>query len=369
MAEIRALQGKYHLEGGEKLQWFLGLEILRDRATRRLWLSQAVYAEKCKKLLPTRADVLDDDSHKHTPMAKEELLPREGNAQPSEINRYQRKVGTILYAAVMTRPDVAFAASRLARFNQNPSEVHQKAADRVLRYLYKTRYLCLCFGAAPGSANDALEVASDASFGDNTLCRKSSQAFAMKLFGGLVAWRANKQDTVTTSTTEAELLALTQAAKEALFASRLISRLQVQLPSELGERATYASKEQKPTTIRIQCDNQQTVKLVTSELSKLRTKLRHVDIHNHWLRQEIAERRVDVAYTPSAELMANGLTKALDMTKHDAFIQQLNMTNEKVILESNRARDLAADEARLEAEMMKEDVWAVEEACDFPRAP
>jgi hypothetical protein len=62
-----------------------------------------------------------------------------------------------------------------------------------------------------------------------TMCdRKSSQGFATKLLGGLIAWRANKQNTVTTSTTETELLALSQAAKEAIF-TRLLTSLKVTL--------------------------------------------------------------------------------------------------------------------------------------------
>jgi hypothetical protein len=94
----------------------------------------------------------------------------------------------------------------------------------VLLYLQKTRNLPLTFGQGEG-----FEVASDESFADNTIDRKSSQGYAIKLFGGLIAWRANKQDTVTTSTTEAELLALSQVAKEAIFTSRLLKELQVTL--------------------------------------------------------------------------------------------------------------------------------------------
>lgn len=63
----------------------------------------------------------------------------------------------------------------------------------------------------------------------------------MKLFGGMIGWRANKQATVTTSTTEAELLALSSAAKEAIFASRLISSLQIALPDEHDSAASYAT--------------------------------------------------------------------------------------------------------------------------------
>jgi hypothetical protein len=65
-------------------------------------------------------------------------------------------------------------------------------------------------------------VASDAFFADNSTDRKSLQAFAMKLFGGLIGWRANKQDIVTTSTTKAKLLALAQAAKKSIYVSKLL---------------------------------------------------------------------------------------------------------------------------------------------------
>jgi Zn-dependent M16 (insulinase) family peptidase len=68
-------------------------------------------------------------------------------------------------------------------------------------------------------------VASDASFANNSTNRKSSQAFAIKLFGGLIGWRANKQDTVITLTTEAKLLALAQAAKELMYVNKLLQKL------------------------------------------------------------------------------------------------------------------------------------------------
>ena len=92
----------------------------------------------------------------------------------------------------------------------------------------------------------------------------------MVLFGGVVGWRANKQDTVTTSTTEAELPALSQATKEALFASRLLK----------GIGLTFDD-----TALRIWCNNSQTIRLVNAEIATLTTKLKHVDIHNHCLRR------------------------------------------------------------------------------------
>lgn len=252
-------------------------------------------------------------------MSREELLPYDGIASFRSIEQYQRKVGSVLYAAVITRPDIAFAVSRLARYLTNPGPSHHHAADRVLSYLRLTRTLALELGG-----EDHFQVASDASFADNTTDRKSSQAYAMKLFGGMIGWRANKQETVTTSTTEAELLALSQAAKEALFVSRLLSELQIRLDD---------------SRIRIECDNKQTIRLVTAEVATLQTKLRHVDIHNHWLRQEVANKKITVEYTASAEMIADGLTKALQGTDFVRFRNQLNMTAIDGLLDAREQYD------------------------------
>lgn len=257
-------------------------------------------------------------------MAKEELLPYEGTATAHDITVYLRKVGSVLYAAVITRPDISFAVSRLARFSTNPGPLHQKAADRVLLYLQRTASLALQFGG-----NDDLYMASDASFADNTLDRKSSQGFAMKLFSGLIAWRANKQDTVTTSTTEAELLALSQAAKEGLFVTRLLKELGVTLDTR---------------RLVIEVDNKQTIRLVTEEIARLKTSLRHVDIHNHWLRQEYAAGKIDVQYTKSAEMMADGLTKALVQEQFAGFRKQLGMVDISEMLAIRREQEDRKDE-------------------------
>src|SRR5579871_5192212 len=99
--------------------------------------------------------------------------------------KYQRKTGSLLYAAITTRPDIAFAVSRLARFNQNPSVEHQQAADRVIQYLvYHTKGRAIAYGGVTKGRGDngarAFVCAnSDASFADNSVDRKSSQGYIM----------------------------------------------------------------------------------------------------------------------------------------------------------------------------------------------
>jgi Zn-dependent M16 (insulinase) family peptidase len=100
----------------------------------------------------------------------------------------------------------------------------------------------------------------------NNTNRKSSQAFIIKLFGGLIGWRANKQDTITTLITKAELLALAQAAKESMYVNKLLQKLIIDLNDQ---------------TIQIECDNIQTINLIIKKIALLRTKLRHINIYNY----------------------------------------------------------------------------------------
>ena len=79
-------------------------------------------------------------------MSSIELVPWEESAEIYEITRYQRKVGSILYAAVITRPDIAFVVLRLARFLINPGSNHQIAAGKVLLYQQNTQGLALQLG-------------------------------------------------------------------------------------------------------------------------------------------------------------------------------------------------------------------------------
>lgn len=95
------------------------------------------------------------------------------------------------------------------------------------------------------------------------------------LFGGAILWKAARQSTVTTSTTEAELLALEHATKEAMVLKRFFTKLKL----DLGEIWT------------VWCDNQQTIRLVVGRNERITTRLRHVDIQNMWLRQSIQKDR------------------------------------------------------------------------------
>lgn len=228
-----------------------------------------------------------------------------------ETNRYQQKIRSLLFAAVTTQPNIAFATLRLARFLVNLSHKYYKAADRVLLYLHATKTKALQLGQGTG-----LEVASNASFADNTIDRKSSQGYVIKLFRGLIAQRASKQDTVTTSTTKAKLLALSQVAKEALYLTRLLKELQITVPR---------------LAINISCDNKQIIRLVTKDVAKLQTKLQHVDIYNYQLQQEVSRDKIKVLYVSTNQMIADGLTKSLPANTQETFLNQLGLVERRPV--------------------------------------
>jgi hypothetical protein len=364
---IKELSKEYQMSTLGELKWFLGIHVLRNRSQRLLWLSQEAYIEK----IANQYEIDLIGRLPNTPMAESELLPTDHRSirptlpspdtdllvRPISLPReaasmmlYQRKLGSVLYAATTTRPDIAFAVSRLARFNQNPSQEHHRAADRVIQYLYGTRSRAIYYGGDMEGTNgrgrdtgtgrddgrdgrseaQSFICASDASFADNSVDRKSSQGYIMKLFGGPIAWRANKQDTVTTSSTEAELLALSQTAKEAIFISRLFKAMTLRLNEPLI----------------IKCDNTQTLRLITEDTAKLITKLRHVDIHRHWLRQEYAMRRVRFQWTATKEMIADGLTKALPKQRFQSFVNMIGMVDIKEQLDREKQLEDLRDSIR-----------------------
>ncbi|EKG09276.1 Reverse transcriptase RNA-dependent DNA polymerase [Macrophomina phaseolina MS6] len=318
-AHVDELQRKlfeiYEMRYLGEIQWFLAIRIIRNRNERKLWLCQDSYISK----LTAKFNV-KEDSKRSVPLPPDEPITQNPEqATEQDIYVYQQKVGSINYAAVHTRPDIAHAASRLSEHLQNPSAQHLHLAQRVLEYLSNTRNYALTFSGFTQSTKDLFIASSDASLASDIDTRKSIQCFLFRLFGGAIDWKAAKQRTVTTSSTEAELLALSATAKETIWWENLF-------------KAIYFSTGHQT---KIQCDNTQTIRLLDKETYRLITKLRHVQIHSHWLRQEVQEGNISISWTPTAETIADGLTKPLNKQKHQYFLQQIGLEDITTKLQDN----------------------------------
>jgi hypothetical protein len=302
-----ALTSQFKMRDLGDLQWFLGIHVTYDWSNQRIWLNQQSYIEEIAR----RFRLTDiKGAAPNTPRSSAQLDPYDGITDQGLTHLFQRKTGSINYAAVITRPDISRTTSELASYMANPSAEHMQEINRCIQYLYGTQKLGILYDGKQTYQRE-FEVFTDASFADDPETRRSSQGWLMKLYGGPVAWNASRQTTVTTSSTEAELLALSFVAKETVAVSRLFTGLRFHLDQSLY----------------IWCDNKQTIRLVTSELQRLRTALRHVDIHQCWIRQEVQKGTIQVEYVATTDMAADGLTKVLPRIKFKAFIRQLGLVD------------------------------------------
>jgi hypothetical protein len=208
----------------------------RPDTPQTLALSRLVYYQNCQSfnLEHRKARI---------PIATEALIKKEdGEATIHEKQRYQRKVRSIGYPTSITRPDCARALQKLSEFLQNPSPEHEEAADQCIAYLNSTRYYPLEYGSQT-DIPPLFEAASDASFADDPVRRWSTEGGLLRLFGEYIDWFCVLQRTVTTSSTEAELLGLSYICAWLFWWRRGIDHL---LNLDLDSEST------------VNCDNLQT---------------------------------------------------------------------------------------------------------------
>lgn len=135
---------------------------------------------------------------------------------------HQSAIGKLLFLSTRTRPDIAFAVSNVAKFANNPTELHWKAVKHIIRYLAGTVTHGIQY-----QKGDTLECHG---YSDSDWAgiddRKSTSGYGFLISSGLVSWKSCKQTCVALSTSEAEYMALSFAAQEAIWIRNLLSELQ-----------------------------------------------------------------------------------------------------------------------------------------------
>lgn len=249
--------------------------------------------------------------------------------------------GSIMFSMVEIRPDISFATSVASWFAKNPSHQHIEAVKTILRYLKSSRERGITYG---GQDKLLVEGYSDANWAGDKNSRKSTSGFIFMLNGGPISWCSKKQPTVALSSTEAEYIALTLAAKEATWLRLLLTELGLLQPDQIhalikvSEHNTSAHAIQNnldKNDLEIACgggeiviplkgDNQGSIALAHNPVFHSRTK--HIDIQHNYIRDEVASKRIELSYVPTDKMIAYGLTKALTHVKFHRFIEQMNMT-------------------------------------------
>jgi hypothetical protein len=216
-------------------------------------------------------------------------------------------VGSQMYAALSTRPDIAFSVQTLSQFNLNPGPSHLTAAKRVFRYLRGTITLGITYDSKDHLPS-SIELFSDSDWANSPDDRRSVTGYLSMFTGGVVTWNSKKQPTTALSSMEAEYMALASATREALWLRSMLS--------ELG------SLPKLPTHISV--DNHGTIAF--AENSGFHARSKHIDVRHHFIRERITSHEVSVSYCPTSENTADLFTKALNKSKHEYFVSRLGMT-------------------------------------------
>jgi hypothetical protein len=127
---------------------------------------------------------------------------------------YTSAIGSIIYAMICTRPDVSYALSATRRYQSNYGEAHWTIVNNILKYMRRTKEAFLVFG---GEEELVVRGYNDASFQTDAGDSKSQSDFVFFLNGGAVSWKSSKQDTIVDSTTKAEYIVASEAAKEVIW--------------------------------------------------------------------------------------------------------------------------------------------------------
>ena len=241
----RKLHEKFKMTGGP-IDEYYRLEVRHDLQRHQISLSCSKYLEKSLIKLGVKAKAWD------SPMEAHLVLPTRPKESPPDAalqRRYRQLVGTVMHPSVTCRPDVSAAVRSLSVHLQNPAKEHVMAATRVLQYLHHTRHLALTWrkldsftSSFYGTCDAAHNVTNDS---------KGITGWAYQLGLGAVSWKCRAQTITALSSTEAELIAVDDAAREAQFLHKLLEDFGVHVSDHL------------PTTIHQ--DNQSTITLIHNQ--------------------------------------------------------------------------------------------------------
>jgi hypothetical protein len=284
----------------------LGMKVERDRKARTISLSQPGYIESILQDFG-----MADCNPALTPMEENLKLSVKMSPATPEARMgmkpipYRELVGKLLYLAVATRPDIAYAVGVLCRFVENLGPDHWHAAKRVLRYLKGTVPLRLVYSAS--SSPNSFVTYSDADLGGNPDNSQSTGGFAICIGDGAVQWGSRLHPHVSLSSTESEYTTASKVGCEVVWMRYLLE--------ELGYDMT------RPSSLLV--DNKSAIQV--AKHPEHQSTMKHVHRAYHWIRSQVEQNLISVSHVPGNDNPADIFTKALGRVKFNKFRGMLGL--------------------------------------------
>ncbi len=302
--EKKELARNFEMHDLGEARWFLMMEITCDWVAHTITIDQWQYIQKILECFG-----LENSWSVSTLMAVNIKLPK---LETPEVDQhlYQSMLGSLMYAATGTWPDIMFAMHYLSQFSVAPSSEHITALKRVYQYLNGTWDLGMTFHG--NRIRDDIIGFTDSDWAGDANSRRSVSGYAFIFCGAAVAWSAKKQPTIALSSTEAEYMALTHAGKESTFLEHLYKNVSIPISPPIF----------------LLVDNQSAITLMENPIFHMRSK--HIEVRHHWVHEKIEGGSIELEYIPTADQVADIFMKPLMAEKFRRFRGALGLVPVKL---------------------------------------
>ncbi|KAK6145289.1 hypothetical protein DH2020_022109 [Rehmannia glutinosa] len=292
------MQGKFEMSMMGELTFFLGLQVkqLRDGT----FISQTKYTRDLMKKFG-----MEEKSSVKIPMNTSVKMDMDADGKAVDQTRYRALIGSLLYLTA-SRPDITFAVGVCARFQSAPKESHMTAAKRILRYLKGCQEVVLWYPKYPKECGFKLIGYSDSDYVGCRVDRKSTSGTCQMLGNRLVSWFSKKQNSIATSTAEAEYIVAGSCCAQVLW---------------MREQLRDYEIEEKE--IPIMCDNTSAIAITQNPVLHSRTK--HIDIRYHFIRDHVEKKDITLEYISSDKQLADIFTKPLCESRFEELKNDLGL--------------------------------------------
>ncbi|RXW14669.1 hypothetical protein EST38_g11187, partial [Candolleomyces aberdarensis] len=313
MNKVKAmLSSRFKMKDLGEAKFILGMAIHRDRRNGEIRLSQRNYIANvlertgmshCSPAptpIPTSAKATEDDPVDNTILHSITIEGREVS--------YKSVVGSLMYAMLATRPDLAFAVGLLGRYAANPKQCHWSLVKRCLRYLKATENMELVYNGSHQGATMTFIGFVDAAWSDDVDSSRSTGGYVFISNSGAVGWSSKRQPMVSLSSTEAEYISMCYAGQHLAWLRSFLE--------DIGH------KQISPTDL--YNDNQGAIALSKDPQYRARTK--HIQRKYHYVRDDLVNKnQATIKYIPTSEMVADIMTKPLPRDAHWKFVERMGL--------------------------------------------
>lgn len=300
------LASRFQMRDLGPISYILGIEVIRDCPNRRLYLSQRKYIQDVlARFNMSSARSVTTPLNRGAPMTLDDCPQTQDDMDYMATVPYLSAVGSLMYLAIGTCPDLSYAVGALSCFNSNPGKAHWQQVQHVFKYLIGTQDWSLCYGASREGTR--LSVFSDSDYAGDLDSARSTSGFTVFIGSCLVNWSSKRQQVVARSTTEVEYIAANEAGSDGVWYRHFMS--------ELGLPPSA------PTPLWL--DNQSAIRVAKNP--EHHSCMCHLLVKFHWLRDQVDEGTFEVGYVETGLMRSDGLTKPLETSAHKRVCSLLGL--------------------------------------------